>query len=440
MSRRRRSKKERRTVLILATAFLVVAGAVAWVAVRGDDGPLLPPEDPAVLALRASPENAFNLLQEAVKRLPPKRKDRMYPVEGKPGKMAFYETEQGSIARLLDMWAPDDSKAVSNNLGAMEPAFEQVREALDAPFYLVPLSEEDYWSGPYDNPRHLRALGELLTARALHMSRIQGDSTGAWEYLLLAARLGSRIQEDGAGDSLQYGQWMLHDAVSRAPELARGCESAERLREAVRVLAEASAPSRNLARSLEETMRRLDVWKEQVKQERVSHRGFIRSVRNRMALQRQLGFLQKHEATLKEAVVLPYHEYRQWLEEHPSLAEHISTDLDYFIGNHIMWEIDHLLRENARSDAEVGAVALRLALMLYQREKGALPESLEALVPAYLHTMPVDPFSGGPFLYRRVDSDYILYSVGKNGVDNGGSDRKREDILYHEPPKEKVHR
>jgi hypothetical protein len=67
-----------------------------------------------------------------------------------------------------------------------------------------------------------------------------------------------------------------------------------------------------------------------------------------------------------------------------------------------------------------------LALRAYQAEHGAYPEDLNALVSdGYLTRVPADPFSetGDALLqYRRLENGkYLLYSVGPDGKDDGGS-------------------
>ena len=61
-------------------------------------------------------------------------------------------------------------------------------------------------------------------------------------------------------------------------------------------------------------------------------------------------------------------------------------------------------------------------------QNGSLPKSLQQLVPAFIDTTPVDPFSGQPFIYRVEKTGYALYSVGPDGVDDGGEpiDRSTE--------------
>jgi len=60
----------------------------------------------------------------------------------------------------------------------------------------------------------------------------------------------------------------------------------------------------------------------------------------------------------------------------------------------------------------------------YRLAHGRYPESLDALVPAFLPKPLPDPMSGQPFHYRPTDDGwFLLYSVGENGRDDGGTFR-----------------
>ena len=75
---------------------------------------------------------------------------------------------------------------------------------------------------------------------------------------------------------------------------------------------------------------------------------------------------------------------------------------------------------------------LAFALAAYQRDQGHYPAKLAELCPKYLKDVPGDLFSGKPLIYRLVDQGYLLYSVGVNGVDDGGrgnDDEPRGDDL-----------
>jgi hypothetical protein len=76
--------------------------------------------------------------------------------------------------------------------------------------------------------------------------------------------------------------------------------------------------------------------------------------------------------------------------------------------------------KHATLEASLLATRSGLACRLYKKRNGSYPESLEALVPGILKEVPVDPFTGKPFTYRREGEGFIVYSLGSNEKDDGG--------------------
>jgi hypothetical protein len=76
-----------------------------------------------------------------------------------------------------------------------------------------------------------------------------------------------------------------------------------------------------------------------------------------------------------------------------------------------------------RSLAGRRMAAIALAIRLYETDHGQRPESLSDLVPDYLPGVPHDPFdpTDGPIRYLPHAGLPILYSVGANETDDGGS-------------------
>jgi hypothetical protein len=70
-----------------------------------------------------------------------------------------------------------------------------------------------------------------------------------------------------------------------------------------------------------------------------------------------------------------------------------------------------------------------LALRLYYEEHGRYPERLEELVPTYLDSVPIDPFSGQPLVYRVHDEKYHLSSVWANHIDDQGKDQDLDTCI-----------
>jgi len=72
----------------------------------------------------------------------------------------------------------------------------------------------------------------------------------------------------------------------------------------------------------------------------------------------------------------------------------------------------------AQTTADQAAVAC--ALERFRLVSGQYPEKLDALVPRFLEK--VDVISGEPLKYRRTnDGQFVLYSVGWNEKDDGGT-------------------
>lgn len=80
-----------------------------------------------------------------------------------------------------------------------------------------------------------------------------------------------------------------------------------------------------------------------------------------------------------------------------------------------VWERD------AENDTQNDLLMVTLALHAYKLDHGRYPASLSLLAPAYLSQIPADPFAqSGPLRYRTTPGGYVLYSVGPDGVDDGG--------------------
>jgi hypothetical protein len=62
-----------------------------------------------------------------------------------------------------------------------------------------------------------------------------------------------------------------------------------------------------------------------------------------------------------------------------------------------------------------------LAVERYRLAHGKWPQSLQKLTPAFLTKVPDDPFGGGPLHYRRLGDGVVIYSVGPDKEDNGGT-------------------
>jgi hypothetical protein len=84
------------------------------------------------------------------------------------------------------------------------------------------------------------------------------------------------------------------------------------------------------------------------------------------------------------------------------------------------------LRAQDRDATNYLLTRLAACLAIHHAAHGEYPETLDSLIPKIMSTMPLDPYSSEPFIYKRCDKGYLLYSASANGVDDGGDD-------YEEP-------
>ena len=87
-----------------------------------------------------------------------------------------------------------------------------------------------------------------------------------------------------------------------------------------------------------------------------------------------------------------------------------------------------------RAAAYLGLARAALALKQYQAEHGDYPGSLSALEQTTGSPLPLDPFSGKQFGYRREGSGFFVYSWGPDLRDDNGVPRTRgkegEDLVF----------
>jgi len=70
-----------------------------------------------------------------------------------------------------------------------------------------------------------------------------------------------------------------------------------------------------------------------------------------------------------------------------------------------------------------------LALAACKAETGKYPAHLDDLAPRYVKAVPQDLFADGPLEYKPSGEGYVLYSIGPNTTDDGGSDEGDADDI-----------
>ena len=102
--------------------------------------------------------------------------------------------------------------------------------------------------------------------------------------------------------------------------------------------------------------------------------------------------------------------------------------------------------KSGRAQTFVDEARVACALERCRLTGGNFPESLAALTPQFIESIPNDVIDGQPLRYHRLADGYILYGVGWNKIDEGGqiilandkqksSDVKKGDWVWRYPQK-----
>jgi hypothetical protein len=89
--------------------------------------------------------------------------------------------------------------------------------------------------------------------------------------------------------------------------------------------------------------------------------------------------------------------------------------------NEFMFAASNCATAVSQGDARRQTARLGVAAYLYREKSGHWPEKLADLVPEFIPSLPPDPFDGKPIRLKRTAHGMVVYSVGPDLVDNGGT-------------------
>lgn len=92
----------------------------------------------------------------------------------------------------------------------------------------------------------------------------------------------------------------------------------------------------------------------------------------------------------------------------------------YKMANLLIPNMEAAFLKRASLVAVFDTIRLGAACRIYRKRHGEWPESLGRLAPGILKELPPDPFTGDPYVYKRGDAGFIVYSLGSNRRDDQG--------------------
>jgi hypothetical protein len=95
----------------------------------------------------------------------------------------------------------------------------------------------------------------------------------------------------------------------------------------------------------------------------------------------------------------------------------------YIISRMMLPYLFTVWHRDADHAARIQVAQTALAVERFRLAHGkALPADLGELVPSYLNSVPLDPCDGQKLRFKKRERGYIIYSIGRNGRDDGGTE------------------
>jgi hypothetical protein len=107
-----------------------------------------------------------------------------------------------------------------------------------------------------------------------------------------------------------------------------------------------------------------------------------------------------------------------------------------FMARVFMPNYSRAFQTTARNQTMANQALLACALQRYRSVHRKLPDNLEDLSPQFVDKLPPDIVNGEPLKYRRIGQEFLLYSVGWDEIDDGGTPGKsasQGDWVWDEP-------
>lgn len=279
-----------------------------------------------------------------------------------------------------------------------------------------PMCFLDFPSIAKEGPPYLGSVEDcaFLACQYAQLRLAGGDFKEALRGFLAVINLADALAEEPLEQSQRVRRQIyasmieVIDLPALSPDLAKAI--VERLARAAqkRVVHEA------LAGEMELTIIGFKNWREQSYSDAISRSGLYWGTRNWLWAQPvcRPWFNKDQQVTLDMMRRMAEVSEQPYYQAEPALSEIIS-DLNRLsrANNVAKWNAERHLREylmQTRMESDLNAVQTRIALEQYRNEHNAYPETLEAVKEWLGGSLPMDPFTGRPFPYRRDEGAYVL--------------------------------
>jgi len=106
----------------------------------------------------------------------------------------------------------------------------------------------------------------------------------------------------------------------------------------------------------------------------------------------------------------------------------------YIVSAILVPSLETAFSRYAESLADLRLARTALVVERFRHSKNRLPSSLNELLPDFMPELPADPFDGQSLRYKLLPVGYVIYSIGKDGQDDGGKIRPNKSSRKNADP------
>ena len=347
----------------------------------------------------------------------------------------------GDVLAQIEKDGLQDRRQILELLNRFQPALDAIRKGVEIGHAQLPPPR-----GPDEPFPHLakyRMLGRLMCLQAALQAE-GGDTGGALDTAATVIAFGCESSRGGSSLDYLFGCAVQQEGVRTLCDLLQSVNTTPEMCQDVLARLQyvwQDPPSATAAAKGNAEASATFMKSSRMSPDELAHpfREFFGKDTGRlesMTDDQRLGMYEQAIAAARETAATfdtPYYQFKE-----PDYEALFQTNP---LSRLIMYNFDRIPKAAARLRASRGGVALVAALEKHRREQGAYPDALDALAGQFQQGMPIDPFTGNRFLYRREGGSYRLYTAGYDGKDNGGAgnawDREAEDFVIHAPENER---
>ena len=335
---------------------------------------------------------------------------------------AMASLEQATTIRPVPDRDTADLPTIRAALTAYRPALDAVRTALRLSFETPPLVSATV---PTPELRQFRDASRAFALEA-RLAREEGRPGDAIQRALDAVDLGVRSERGGTFMSALVGQACTAIGVRSAEDVVPQLSAAEaraagaRLDRISQLLPSATAVLEGERRFVLLSTREMLTGQLPIATSTAAFGGT--PSRWDLLKERALLFVypkrwgyQRMDRYFRELI----EEFRKPYASRQEPASQI-PDNDPVLGGNSMFTAQ-ISFQLARHEQLLRLLRVQLALEEARQSRGRYPATLQDLTPKILREVPTDPFDGQPLRYRPQGNSYLLYSVGPDLKDNGGT-------------------